>query len=163
MFTIFYGPTEKCKALYSVNCILVSIVNFIYLLCSMCWTGSELAQSLSAADLDYGLNSTNPLTLERQFLKIKLFFPASTRVMVDKSQLSAEWKIYFANTWHNYQQVPSLMILPNILHQEKKLPWPNFPTVSRALSTPPGKRDRILTPIFFFPLKIHHCREACRN
>ncbi len=34
-FTIYYGPAEKCKALYtnSVNCILVSIVNFIYHIC----------------------------------------------------------------------------------------------------------------------------------
>ncbi len=40
--TIFYGPSDKCKALYSVNCILVSKVNFIHLLCSMCWTGQEL-------------------------------------------------------------------------------------------------------------------------
>ncbi len=54
----------------------------------MCLT-SSFTQSLSAADLDYALISTNPLTLERQFLKITLFFPASTRVMVDKSQLSA--------------------------------------------------------------------------
>ncbi len=40
IFNIFYGPSEKCKALYSVDCILVSIVNFIYLLCSMGKTGS---------------------------------------------------------------------------------------------------------------------------
>jgi hypothetical protein len=51
-FTIFCGPSEKCKALYSVRCILVSIVNVIQLLCSMCWTGQELV--LSAADLGFG-------------------------------------------------------------------------------------------------------------
>jgi hypothetical protein len=28
IFTISYGPSVKCKALYSVNCILVSINNF---------------------------------------------------------------------------------------------------------------------------------------
>jgi hypothetical protein len=33
-FIIFYGPSVKCKALYTDNCILVSIVNFIHLLCS---------------------------------------------------------------------------------------------------------------------------------
>ncbi len=41
-----------------LNSILVSIVNFIHLLCSMCWAGQELVsltQSLSAADLGYGL------------------------------------------------------------------------------------------------------------
>jgi hypothetical protein len=30
---MFYGPSEKCKALYSVNCVIVSIVNFKHLLC----------------------------------------------------------------------------------------------------------------------------------
>ncbi len=40
IFKIFYGPSEKCKALYSVDWILVSLVNFIYLLCSMGKTGS---------------------------------------------------------------------------------------------------------------------------
>jgi hypothetical protein len=35
IFTLFYGSSEKCKALYSVSCILVDIVNFIHLLCSM--------------------------------------------------------------------------------------------------------------------------------
>ncbi len=34
-FINFYGLSEKCKALYSVNCLLVSIVNFIHLLSAM--------------------------------------------------------------------------------------------------------------------------------
>jgi hypothetical protein len=29
ILTIFYDPSEKCKALVSVNCLLVSVVNFI--------------------------------------------------------------------------------------------------------------------------------------
>ncbi len=33
------GNAKLCTA---SNCILVSIVNFIHLLCSMCWTGQEL-------------------------------------------------------------------------------------------------------------------------
>jgi hypothetical protein len=41
IFTIFYGPSEKCQALCSVNCILVSNSEFLHLLCSMCWTGQE--------------------------------------------------------------------------------------------------------------------------
>jgi hypothetical protein len=36
IFIIFYGSSKKCKALYSVTCVFVSIVNFIHLLCSMC-------------------------------------------------------------------------------------------------------------------------------
>ncbi len=39
IFKIFLGLSENCKALNSVKCILVSIVNFIHLLCSMWWIG----------------------------------------------------------------------------------------------------------------------------
>jgi hypothetical protein len=35
-FTIFYCLSEKCKSLYSVPCIMVSVVNFMNLFCSMC-------------------------------------------------------------------------------------------------------------------------------
>ncbi len=35
IFTIFHGPSEKRKALYSVNCILVSIVN-LYICFAQC-------------------------------------------------------------------------------------------------------------------------------
>jgi hypothetical protein len=55
ILTIFFGPSEKCKALYSTNCILVSIVNYIFpLLNVLNWarTGS-FTQSLFAADLSY--------------------------------------------------------------------------------------------------------------
>ncbi len=59
VFTIFYCPSEKCKDLYSGNCMLVSVsvVNFIHLLFSMCWTGQELVllrRVFHAADLDNG-------------------------------------------------------------------------------------------------------------
>ncbi len=46
IFTVFYGPSEKCKAVNRVNCMLVSIVHFLHLLCSVCLTGQELVQSL---------------------------------------------------------------------------------------------------------------------
>ncbi len=52
---------RKCKVLYDVNCILVSIVNFIHLLFSMCWIGQELV--LSATDLGYGLRAHNSESL----------------------------------------------------------------------------------------------------
>jgi hypothetical protein len=38
----FLQFSEKCKALHGVNCISVSIVNCIHLLCLMCCTGIEL-------------------------------------------------------------------------------------------------------------------------
>ncbi len=53
MFINFYGPSEKCKALYSVNCILVSTVNFIHLLSAMGKNWFFYSES-SAADQDYG-------------------------------------------------------------------------------------------------------------
>jgi hypothetical protein len=53
IFNIFYGPSEKCKAFYSVNCILVSIVDFFtFAFLNGKRTGS-FAQCLSAADLGY--------------------------------------------------------------------------------------------------------------
>jgi hypothetical protein len=43
---------RNVKIFYNVNCILVSIVNCIHLICSMFGTGQEL---VAAADLGYGL------------------------------------------------------------------------------------------------------------
>jgi hypothetical protein len=60
IFTIFYGRSEKCKALYSVNCILVSIVNLntFALLNALNWARTvSFTQSFSAADLGYGLRA----------------------------------------------------------------------------------------------------------
>ncbi len=56
IFTIFYGPSEKCKALYSANC-MVSKVNVIHLICSSAELGKNgsFTESLSAVDLGYGL------------------------------------------------------------------------------------------------------------
>ncbi len=41
--------------LLGVHCKLVSIVNFVHLLCSMCWTGQELVLLRCNTDLCYGL------------------------------------------------------------------------------------------------------------
>ncbi len=58
-FTIFYGPFEKWKALYSVKCILlVPLILYIcFLLNVLNWAGTvSYAQILSDVDLGYGLN-----------------------------------------------------------------------------------------------------------
>ncbi len=57
IFTIFFCSSEKCKALYSVNCILVSIVNFIHLFCVevvkswICYAESDLWARRSQRDV----------------------------------------------------------------------------------------------------------------
>ncbi len=56
IFTTFYGPSEKCKALYSANC-MVSIGNFRHLICSSAELGKNgsFTESLSSVDLGYRL------------------------------------------------------------------------------------------------------------
>ncbi len=54
IFIIFYGPSEKLKALYSVSFILVSIVKFFICFTRCVVRTGYCTQSLSAADLGYG-------------------------------------------------------------------------------------------------------------
>ncbi len=44
-YNFLWSFLRNFKVLYSVNCIFVSLFNFIiiHLLCSMCWTGQELS------------------------------------------------------------------------------------------------------------------------
>jgi hypothetical protein len=49
IFNIFYGPSENCKALSSINSILVSIVIFLYIYFAR--LSGSFTQSLSASDL----------------------------------------------------------------------------------------------------------------
>jgi hypothetical protein len=52
---MYFGPSQKCKALYSVNCLLVSIVIYTFALLNVVnWarTGS-FTKNLSAADPGY--------------------------------------------------------------------------------------------------------------
>ncbi len=62
MFLIFStGPSDKCKALYIVNYILVLIVNFIHLLCSsvLNWSrAGSFLESLSVSDLLWAPRAT---------------------------------------------------------------------------------------------------------
>jgi hypothetical protein len=59
IFTIFYGPSDKGKPLYSVICILVSkLISFDQCVFELGKNCLSFKQSLSATDLGYGHRTT---------------------------------------------------------------------------------------------------------
>jgi hypothetical protein len=60
IFTIFYGPSDKGKPLYSVNCILVSKLICFDQSVELGKNCLSFKQSLSATDLGYGHRTNLP-------------------------------------------------------------------------------------------------------